>query len=314
MSAENVKWRVNRAVRKSNLPPTARLIMWTLSDMADAKTGVIPQDKRKLSLTVLAEETGLGESTVKTQLANLEQLGWVIRTRPDLKARGHYATTAYRIQAGDAGDERQKFTREKARSKPSADVGEGQDVAPSDESQDLGEGQEQAPRGPGAIHLGARSKPSYIEEDDQDDQDDPFLGPNADASAPSTGPKKRTGKPKAEAPPRPDVDALCQRLAELMIANECKPPTITQAWRDEARRLLDLDNRPFDKAMSLLEWCQNDFFWKSNIHSMTKFRAQYDQLRQRANAEWEQRRRATTGGHQPYDNPTDPNAYSGGIQ
>ncbi len=310
-------------VRRSNLPPPARLIMWTLSDMADARTGVIPQDKRKLSLTVLAEETGLGKSTVKTQLANLERLGWVIRTRPDAKARGHYATTGYRIQAGNAGGERPKFTREKDGGKPSDDVGEGQDVAPiegqeqapSNDSQDLGEGHEQAPRGPGASHSGARSKPSYIEEDDQDDQDDLFLGPNADASAPRSAPKKRTRKPKTGPPPRADVEALCKRLAELMIRNECKPPEIKQAWYDEARRLLDLDKRPFDKAMALLEWSQNDQFWKANIHSMPKFRAQYDQLRQKANAEWEQAHASPSrNGHQPYQRQNDPNAYSGGIQ
>ena len=68
--------------------------------------------------------------------------------------------------------------------------------------------------------------------------------------------------------------------------------------------MLDLDKRPFTKAMALLEWCQNDFFWKSNIHSMAKFRAQYDQLRLRANAEWEQRRSAANG-HAPRRSTTD---------
>lgn len=129
-------------------------------------------------------------------------------------------------------------------------------------------------------------------------------GPNADASAPRSRRKRAPKKPKTDTPPRADVDALCQRLAELMIANGCKSPAIGQAWRDEARRMLDLDKRPFTKAMALLEWCQNDFFWKSNIHSMAKFRAQYDQLRLRANAEWEQRRSAANG-HAPRRSTTD---------
>jgi len=98
------------------------------------------------------------------------------------------------------------------------------------------------------------------------------------------GKPKRAKKPE---PPRADVDALCQRLAELMVANECKPPTISDEWRRETRLMLDRDGRDFDKAMALLEWSQNDPFWKGNIHSMPTFRAQYDKLRQKANAEWE---------------------------
>jgi hypothetical protein len=99
--------------------------------------------------------------------------------------------------------------------------------------------------------------------------------------------KPKAGRKKISDAPRPDVDALCNRLVELMIANECKPPTITQAWRDETRRMLDIDGRDFNKAMGLLEWSQKHWFWKPNIHSMKKFREKYDQMRQQANAEWE---------------------------
>lgn len=95
------------------------------------------------------------------------------------------------------------------------------------------------------------------------------------------------------------MEALCQRLVELMVANECKPPTITDTWRAEARRMLDLDKRPFDKAMALLEWSQQDWFWKTNIHSMPTFREKYDQLRQRANAAWEKAKLHTADEPQP---------------
>lgn len=117
-----------------------------------------------------------------------------------------------------------------------------------------------------------------------------------------TDPEATAKPPKNTAGERADVDALCNRLAELMIANECKPPTITQAWRDAARLMLDRDGRDFDKAMRLLEWCQADNFWKSNIHSMPKFRAQYDRLRQRANSEWEKALGATV---LPFRRPAD---------
>lgn len=313
MSAENVKWRVNMAVRRSNLPPAARLIMLVLSDMADAKTGVIP-DRHSPSLADLARDTGHGESTVKAQLLILEQLGWVVRSRPDKRAQGRYASTGYRLQVGAKGEERTPHKR--ARSKPSQEAEEGQEQAHSggqeQATSDHQEGQEQAPRGPGDSSERARSKPPYIEDDDLTIVNNPSLGSNADASAPKKDGKRRTRKPKAEPPPRPDVEALCQRLVELMVANECKPPEITKTWRDETRRMLDLDKRDFDKAMALLEWSQRDSFWKSNIHSMPTFRTKYDQLRQKANEPWERTR--ASPGHRPYQNPTDPDAYSGGIQ
>lgn len=64
-----------------------------------------------------------------------------------------------------------------------------------------------------------------------------------------------------------------------MVANGCKPPTIGKKWLDDARLLLDADKRDFDEAMALVDWCQRHHFWRSNIKSMTKFRAQYDTLR-----------------------------------
>ena len=153
MSAENVKWRVNMAVRNSNLPSTARLVMLVLSDRADAKTGVIPE-RHSPSLADLAHDTDLGESTVKTQLGILEELGWVIRSRPDKKLQGRYASTKYQIRVGDPGKERTPHKR--ARSKPSQQPQEGQEMTDSEGQEQAisenQEGQEQAPRGPGASH------------------------------------------------------------------------------------------------------------------------------------------------------------------
>ena len=82
--------------------------------------------------------------------------------------------------------------------------------------------------------------------------------------------------------PRTDVEELCQRLASLIENNGARKPTVTKKWRDEARRLLDRDKVPFDDAMALIEWCQNDHFWKANILSMPKFREKFDQLKLKA--------------------------------
>jgi hypothetical protein len=76
-----------------------------------------------------------------------------------------------------------------------------------------------------------------------------------------------------------DVEKLCSVLQASMVANGCKKPTITKAWRDEARRLLDRDERPLEQALAVLAWSQADSFWKKNIQSIPKFREKYDRLR-----------------------------------
>lgn len=86
----------------------------------------------------------------------------------------------------------------------------------------------------------------------------------------------------ATEPPRADVESLCRRLADAIEANGSKRPTITQTWRDEARRLLDLDKRPLAEALRLVAWSQSDTFWRTNVLSMPTFRAKYDQLRLKA--------------------------------
>ena len=54
---------------------------------------------------------------------------------------------------------------------------------------------------------------------------------------------------------------------------------MTDAWRREARLLIDRDGVKFDDAMRVLEWCQQDDFWRTNILSMPTFRKQFDRLR-----------------------------------
>lgn len=79
-------------------------------------------------------------------------------------------------------------------------------------------------------------------------------------------------------PPREDVELLCKTLHERVTGNGSKA-SITKTWRDAARKLLDLDSRPLEQALALIEWCQDDEFWRANVMSMPKFRSKYDQLR-----------------------------------
>lgn len=94
---EGMRWRVTKAVRRSGLPAPARLVMLTLADVAEVGTAEIPT-QRTPSLSVLASETGLDESTVKRYLNALEAGGWLVRTRPTAEAaRLRGERTRYRL-------------------------------------------------------------------------------------------------------------------------------------------------------------------------------------------------------------------------
>lgn len=88
----------------------------------------------------------------------------------------------------------------------------------------------------------------------------------------------------AVADQRPDVEALCNRLAARVEENGSKKPTITKEWRDAARLMIDKDGRTYDQILYLIDWAQSDAFWRSNILSMQKLRKQFDQLRLKATA------------------------------
>ena len=92
---------------------------------------------------------------------------------------------------------------------------------------------------------------------------------------------------KEEDIPREDVETLCTTLRDLMVGNGFKEPKITDAWRKQARLLIDADGRELDKALNVMRWAQGNSFWKPNIKSMGKFRDQYDTLRLQALDEWE---------------------------
>lgn len=322
---KNIKWQVNEAVMDSSLHSDARLLMFVFSDLAEADTGIVPDSrKERTSNKELARCTGLDEATVKRQKGALVDLGWLKYRKPTWKQQSAHETGAYMITVGKDPERGAPGGMPNKRKRKNADPEAGAHAAPPDgdpvtfESQDPGaqpappagahgappndnaEGQPGAhaapPGGAASAPPGAHAAPPIKGTPTPTSTTDILFGSTADAAAPDNATAKpKRGKPKTDQP-RPDVEALCNRLAELMIANECKPPTISQRWRDETRRMLDRDGRDFTKAMRLLEWSQQHRFWRSNIHSMPKFREQYDQLRLQANAEWERHHNAGRAG------------------
>lgn len=88
--------------------------------------------------------------------------------------------------------------------------------------------------------------------------------------------------PRRRDEPREDVDRLCTHLADRIVGNGNRTPSITQKWRDAARLLLDKDGITEKQAHDAIDWCQDNEFWRANILSMPKLREQYDTLRQQA--------------------------------
>lgn len=76
-----------------------------------------------------------------------------------------------------------------------------------------------------------------------------------------------------------DEYRLSLYLYNHMLKNnpEAKKPNL-QSWCKHIDYMIRLDNRSVDNIKKVIEFCQNDSFWKSNILSTSKLRDKYDQL------------------------------------
>ena len=80
------------------------------------------------------------------------------------------------------------------------------------------------------------------------------------------------------------VDSPEYRLSKLLFTlmrennPNCKEPNI-QSWCKDMNKLIRIDKRESEDIATVIRWCQNDDFWKSNILSPNKLRKQYDQLK-----------------------------------
>lgn len=107
---------------------------------------------------------------------------------------------------------------------------------------------------------------------------------------------------------RPDVEAVCTHLADVLEATGSKRPTITAKWRDATRLLLDRDGITPEQAKTAIDWAHEDDFWQAHILTPMKLREKYDTLRRQATAK--QRR----GSYRPYADPENQDEYDGDIK
>ena len=61
-----------------------------------------------------------------------------------------------------------------------------------------------------------------------------------------------------------------------------------QSWADHIRLMMQRDNRTAKQIKGMIDWCQQDDFWKTNILSTAKLRKQYDKMKVRANQDYQQ--------------------------
>lgn len=264
------KWDVNLAVRLSGMPPPRRLIMLVLADVADAKTGVIPDD-RTPSLREISDWTGLDKATVCRHLDALDVDGWVIRERPDREtARRDRVRTTYRL---DVPRVAQDDTDRVAENDTYVSQG-----ATGQNGQDKQDGQDDPPP-----RVAENDTPRVAQDDTYVSQGAtvPYTDDIQIEQITSSSAKPTTAK-HTPPPERPDVEQICKHLADRIEANGSLRPSIGQGWRTAARLLLDKDGRTVEQIMRAIDWCQNHEFWRANIRSMPKLREQYDTLRLQA--------------------------------
>lgn len=100
----------------------------------------------------------------------------------------------------------------------------------------------------------------------------------------------RESQPNEESNFSEEVVSLCNLLADHMVNNGIKRPTISGKWLSDMDKLNRIDLKNFDQIRAAIIWSQSDSFWSANIHSPAALRKQYDKMRLQA-----QRNRTSKG-------------------
>lgn len=77
---------------------------------------------------------------------------------------------------------------------------------------------------------------------------------------------------------RPDVEAVCDHMADSVAARTGRRPRVTKRWRDAARLMIDRDNRPTDQIHAAINWVAESDFWAANILGLPKLREKWDTI------------------------------------
>lgn len=109
---------------------------------------------------------------------------------------------------------------------------------------------------------------------------------NADVRIPDSGFPYLPPSPKEKKPLPDEAVRLAGELADYILDNnpnhrelsEDRRDGTIQRWASDIDKMNRLDNRAWDDIGDMIDWCQNDNFWKGNILSGKKLREQYDKM------------------------------------
>ena len=96
--------------------------------------------------------------------------------------------------------------------------------------------------------------------------------------------KEKDQEKKRNVPNQIDID-LTQLLINKILENDIRSSSCRKmteenqrTWIDDCRKLREIDERTPAEIKAIIEWCQNDNFWKANILSMGTLRKKFDRL------------------------------------
>jgi hypothetical protein len=189
------RFEFERAIRRSGLPPLARLLALTIATWADAETGSISR-RHQPAQSVLLEATGMSKSSFLSHRKTLIDEGWLECESPDrIKAQKEHAQNVYSIHI------------------PAGKAGSGDDLAKTDKRS----GKRREPRSGGDLALGRqptqpnRTEPSKSGSTLGRQPTTRVLSSSSTSSSP-TGDGEQAGHEERI----PDAFAYCQPLIKAM--------------------------------------------------------------------------------------------------
>lgn len=97
----------------------------------------------------------------------------------------------------------------------------------------------------------------------------------------ATSAKRRTTISSPEASRLSEVFAgrILSNIPDFRELKSEKRDKTLQAWANEIGRMIRIDGRDPPEIERVIQWCQDDAFWRSNILSAGKLRQQFDRLK-----------------------------------
>lgn len=86
-----------------------------------------------------------------------------------------------------------------------------------------------------------------------------------------------------------DATRLARLLADLMVENGCKRPTVTDKWVTTIEKMHRIDGRDYGQIERAIRWAQADPFWSANVHSPESLRKHYEKMRMQASRKTQKR-------------------------